>query len=158
MLAAQSADPDSLPHRPLVDEYLSNSVLAGLLLAADHRYRDEFARPGRSCHPRTVSRAIDAMEADPAYPFTAVALARATAVSVRTLQDGFRRYVGMAPMTYLRHLRLARVHEELRLGDPRSATVAEVASRWGFGHLGRFAAAYRAKYGVAPSVTLRSPG
>jgi hypothetical protein len=72
--------------------------------------------------------------------------------------DGFRRYVGMAPMTYLRHLRLARVHEELRLGDPRSVTVAEVASRWGFGHLGRFAAAYRAKYGVAPSVTLRSPG
>jgi AraC-like DNA-binding protein len=30
-----------------------------------------------------------------------------------------------------------------------------VAMRWGFTHLGRFAGAYRDRYGVTPSQTLR---
>jgi AraC-like DNA-binding protein len=34
-------------------------------------------------------------------------------------------------------------------------TVADVAFRWGFNHLGRFAAFYRTRYGVPPSRTLR---
>jgi AraC-like DNA-binding protein len=33
--------------------------------------------------------------------------------------------------------------------------VADAAYRWGFNHLGRFAAAYREKYGVSPSRTVR---
>ncbi|WP_255344740.1 MULTISPECIES: helix-turn-helix domain-containing protein [unclassified Actinoplanes] len=31
-----------------------------------------------------------------------------------------------------------------------------MAARWGFANTGRFAAAYRAAYGVSPSETLRS--
>jgi transcriptional regulator GlxA family with amidase domain len=57
-------------------------------------------------------------------------------------------------MAYLRRLRLARVHEELRTSDPRQTSVGEVAYRWGFTHLGRFAGTYRAQYGVSPSHTL----
>jgi AraC-like DNA-binding protein len=63
----------------------------------------------------------------------------------------------MSPMAYLRHVRLARAHEELRRSDPGQVTVAEVAYRWGFGHLGRFSASYQAQYGVSPSQTLRAP-
>lgn len=35
-----------------------------------------------------------------------------------------------------------------------SATVSEIAYRWGFGNLGRFAAQYRQRYGHPPSRTL----
>jgi AraC-like DNA-binding protein len=35
--------------------------------------------------------------------------------------------------------------------------VADVAFRWGFGHLGRFAEKYRERYGELPSETLKSP-
>ena len=35
-------------------------------------------------------------------------------------------------------------------------SVADIASHWGFTHLGRFAAAYRERYGCVPSETLRS--
>jgi transcriptional regulator GlxA family with amidase domain len=58
-------------------------------------------------------------------------------------------------MTYLRHLRLARVHDHLRDADPALDTVTQAAYRYGFTHMGRFAAAYRTRYGVAPRETLR---
>jgi AraC-like DNA-binding protein len=34
-------------------------------------------------------------------------------------------------------------------------SVSEVAFRWGFTHLGRFAGAYKERFGVPPSQTLR---
>ena len=36
------------------------------------------------------------------------------------------------------------------------SSVAAVAARWGFTHLGRFAIEYRRRFGVHPSQTLRS--
>jgi AraC-like DNA-binding protein len=40
-------------------------------------------------------------------------------------------------------------------GGPDEASISQVALRYGFRHLGRFAADYRALYGESPSVTLR---
>jgi AraC-like DNA-binding protein len=59
-------------------------------------------------------------------------------------------------MTYLREVRLLRIHSELREVDPDTVTVGALASRWGFLHAGRFAAAYKRKFGCSPSTTLRS--
>jgi AraC-like DNA-binding protein len=61
-------------------------------------------------------------------------------------------------MRYLQQVRLTYVHDDLRQADPSRATVALIAHRWGFTQLGRFAAAYRAKYGVPPSQTLHRGG
>jgi len=94
------------------------------------------------------------MHEGPDRPHTSASLAALAGVSVRTLQDGFRQHVGVPPMVYLRRLRLTRAHDDLRTG--RAATVAEAAQKWGFSHLGRFAAAYRAKYGALPSAA-RTP-
>jgi transcriptional regulator GlxA family with amidase domain len=105
--------------------------------------------------PRPVHRAITVMEADPARPFTVDDLAEAAGVSVRSLQQAFRRYTGRTPTEYLRDLRLTRAHRDLIEADPGVATVAGVAQRWGLTHLGRFAAAYRARFGVNPSTTLQ---
>lgn len=96
------------------------------------------------------------MEADPAHPFSVQELAAVAEVSVRSLQAAFRRHTGTTPLAYLRDLRLARAHEDLRRAGPGRATVAMVAHRWGFTHLSRFAAEYRKRYGVPPSTTLRT--
>ncbi len=77
-------------------------------------------------------------------------------VSVRTLQEAFRKHVGMPPMAYVSEVRLERVHGQLRAAAPGSTTVAEVAYQWGFAHLGRFARRYRERYGETPSQTLRT--
>jgi transcriptional regulator GlxA family with amidase domain len=72
-------------------------------------------------------------------------------VSARTLQMGFRETVGLPPMKYLRNVRLDRVYAELMMGTADSVT--DVASRWNFFHLSRFAHQYRERFGVLPSET-----
>jgi transcriptional regulator GlxA family with amidase domain len=85
-----------------------------------------------------------------------VELAAQVSVSVRTLQEGFRRSLDTTPMTYLRRLRLQKVHDELAAAAPGAVSVTDVAARWGFVHLGRFAGAYRSEFGERPSQTARS--
>lgn len=147
--------PDGLARHPLVVEPLAHSVLAGLLFAVPHQYRAELEVDAEPARPGVIRRAIELLDADPGEPHTVTGIARACGVSARSLQAGFRRYVGVPPMTYLRQLRLRRAHADLCTADPALVGVAEVAWRWGFGHLGRFAAAYREVYGCNPSETLR---
>jgi AraC-like DNA-binding protein len=150
LLAGESAD--SLLWRPPMVEVMRPAVLTGLLLAVDHPYRHHVQRTHAPTRPRTVKRAIDAMRADPAHPFTTFDLAAIAGVGRRALQEGFRQHVGVSPMTYLRRLRLECAREHLRQRAP-GVTVAEVARRCGFTNAGRFAAAYRIRYGVSPSHT-----
>jgi len=131
------------------------ALITGLLLALDHPYSAALHRSVRAYRPQPVRRAIDAVQARPEHPFTVAELAASAGVGVRTLQAGFHRYVGKSPLAYLRDVRLARAHAELLAGDPAGTTVAAVAHRWGFAHVGRFAGAYRARYGTMPSATLR---
>jgi AraC-like DNA-binding protein len=55
---------------------------------------------------------------------------------------------------YLRNVRLDGARSDLISGD-EATTVSDVAYRWGFNHLGRFAAHYEHKFGETPSRTLR---
>ncbi|GAA2705802.1 helix-turn-helix transcriptional regulator [Actinoplanes palleronii] len=145
----------SLIFRPLVAEHLCSSVLSGLLLSVPHRYHAELVAPATAGPPRAIRRALDAIDAEPDRAFTVADLARIARMSVRSLQEGFRRHLGCTPMAYLHQTRLTRAHETLRRADPAMVTVAAVAHRWGFAHLGRFASAYRTRFGVSPSDTLR---
>jgi AraC-like DNA-binding protein len=45
----------------------------------------------------------------------------------------------------------------LSSADPLHGTVATIAHRWGFTHLGRFAAAHKTVYGETPLQALRAP-
>ncbi|MBO3743862.1 AraC family transcriptional regulator [Actinoplanes flavus] len=146
-----------LTQNPLLAEHLQEVILRGLLLAGDHPYRERLATPGGPYPaPRAIRQAIDLLHSHPQQPITIAALADTTGVSERALQAGFQRYVGMSPTAYLRQVRLDRAHEELRRAAPGQTTVAAVAHRWGFTHLGRFANSYRARFGVSPSQTLNA--
>jgi transcriptional regulator GlxA family with amidase domain len=98
------------------------------------------------------------IEARPTELVTVSDIARATNLSVRALEDGFRRHVGTTPMAHVRRVRLGRAHEELVEAEPGATTAMAVAQRWGFGHYGRFAAQYRSCFGCSPSETLRRTG
>ena len=57
----------------------------------------------------------------------------------------------------LRSVRLARAHHELADAEAGQATVAEIASGWGFANPARFTADYGDRYGAPPWQTLRGP-
>jgi AraC-like DNA-binding protein len=154
-LIALTDDPDGPLARPMVARPLAYSVITALLHAVDHPYRDALATRPALPRPASVRQAVDLLEAAPEVPWTVVDVARRVGVSTRALQEGFARHVGVPPMAYLRQVRLRRAHSDLRAADPARHGVADVAARWGFTHLGRFAAAYRQRYGRAPSDTLR---
>ena len=81
------------------------------------------------------------------------------AVSDRTLRSCCTEFLGMSPTQYVLLRRLKQVRRELRNANLNMVNVAEVARRFGFAELGRFAETYRAAYGEAPSATLqRIPG
>lgn len=139
----------------------SGFLMTGLLLAQPHNYSDQLAERRHGAHrPAPVKRAIDLIEAHPEDELTVERLAAEAGVSPRSLQRHFRDHVGVAPRQYLQQVRLARVHDELRAALPGDGvTVTDVALRWGFTHVPRFAGAYLDRYGEAPSATLRAlPG
>ncbi|UZF44848.1 AraC family transcriptional regulator [Rhodococcus rhodochrous] len=142
---------ESLWRNPLVAEQLSGALTTSFILAV----MPEDADPTGGARPRIIKRVLDRLHEDPASAWTTAEMAEVAGVSVRRLQEGFREYLGVCPRDYLLDLRLERIHEELAVGDATELSVTDVALKWGITHTGRFAAAYKRKYGVAPSVTLR---
>jgi len=68
----------------------------------------------------------------------------------RTVQKYFHEIYGMGPTEYFRIRRLNKARSDLVTGVGK---VGEVAHRWGFYHLGRFAARYKSHFGESPKAT-----
>ena len=75
-------------------------------------------------------------------------------VSRRTLHRAFFDFLGLGPVTFLRHKRLCAIHSILKDSNPAMVTVAEVAMQQGFVELGRFSHYYHSLFGEYPSETL----
>lgn len=156
-LITQVNDCPALTSQAIVVRRFESLLIGQLLLGQSHNYRQALMSGGHDhVHPRRVRAAIDLIESSAGQPLTATDLARAAGVSLRSLQDDFREHLGVTPMTYLRNVRLGRAHEDLLEGDAdASSPVTEIAYRWGFSHVPRFAANYRERFGETPSETLR---
>jgi AraC-like DNA-binding protein len=140
---------------PLAMRELERLLLSQLLLAQPNNYSSLLHGHPQSTTPKVIRRAAELIETHAAEPLTVEDIAEAAGLSVRTLQEGFRRFLNTTPTTYLRDVRLQYVREELIATDPTSTTVTETAMRWGFLHAGRFSAQYHRRFGESPSVTLR---
>jgi AraC-like DNA-binding protein len=150
-----SAQQGGLLAYPLATQRLEDVLVQSLLFAQPHNYSEALASPAPAAGARPVTQAVELLRENPAHPWSVTELARAVSVSGRSLQDGFRRTLNTTPMAYLRRLRLEKVRDELTSAEPATITVTEAAARWGFAHLGRFAAAYRSEFSERPSQTLR---
>ena len=104
-------------------------------------------------HHRVVSLAEDVLAAKIDSPIYLSDLCTATGVSERTVRNAFQSLYHVSPIRFLHLRRLHQVRRALR-NEP-GASVTEVALRFGFGNLGRFAVEYRQIFGESPSHTLR---
>ena len=123
--------------------------LAEVLLGSDAE------GPGPSPRKRysAVCRAIRFAEGRRA-PLSVQDLSEAVGVSERALERGFRETLEITPRRYLRWSRINGLQRDLRATEPGTATVAAIATRWGFEELGRTAVYYKELLGESPSTTL----
>ncbi len=136
---------------------LEDYIAATLLLVQTSNYSQELRTPGRTPASRTLRRAVAFIEGHLAEDITIADLANAANCSPRTLQSAFATELDTSAISYIRDQRLQRVNDELRDSSrfaPEIISIAEIAKSWGFTHLGRFAASYRARFGENPSDTL----
>lgn len=153
-LRVELSRPGGIAEMPLARDHLESLVLTQLLLTIPNSFTDLLTAPAQPAQRRRIQRAIDLVEAAPQAELSLADLAAAAGVTGRQLQRGFRETVGLSPMAYVRAVRLDRVHAELLEGAGRVA-VTDVAMRWGFFHLSRFAQQYRDRFGQLPSETVR---
>ncbi|WP_370421564.1 AraC family transcriptional regulator [Streptomyces sp. QH1-20] len=142
---------------PILASHLTQTT-AAMLMETHHLVTAgiDARRTGVVAHP-AVRRVMALAEERADEPLTLTELAAVARCSPRALQEAFRRYLDTTPLGYLREVRLGRAHEELVAAQGNGdVTVSDVAYRWGFSNLGRFAAYYQQRYGHAPSHTLRT--
>ena len=101
-----------------------------------------------------VRAAEDYMRSHAEEPLTVAEIANAVGVGPRALQAAFRASHGVTPRQMLAGIRLDKARARL-LAPEAEMTVTDAALASGFAHFGRFAAAYRERYGELPSETLR---
>lgn len=140
-------------HKIIVGQ-LEQLVASSLLCSQPHNFSAAPAARRSVVLPRHVKRVQEYLQAHAHESIRAETLADVAGVSLRSLYAGFQDFCGVSPMQYLRNIRLERVRAELLAGTVTGG-VASVALRWGFSHLGRFSAEYKAHFGESPSQTLR---
>ena len=104
-----------------------------------------------------VCRAEAALAADPDHMLLVNELSEALGVATRSLNRAFDLVLGIGPATYLRRHRLSEARRALLCDQGKGVSVAEVATRFGFRHMGRFSAQYRNLFNELPHVTRRTP-
>ncbi len=112
-----------------------------------------------SSRQRIVRLAREYMQAHAESVITVPDLCDAAHTSRRALQYAFEDLLQVSPITYLRCMRLNRARRDLLRQASQGVGaggggVGDVAARWGFWHLSRFAGDYRALFGELPSATL----
>ena len=85
-------------------------------------------------------------------PLSVMELCRKTGFSAPTLYRAFSEEFGVGPKRYLHARRLAGVRRALRSSHTKES-ISDIAGRWGFWHMGKFAADYRRQFGELPSDT-----
>ena len=157
MLHAELFDHESLLHRNVGLGQLEEFIMSSLLYTQPSNYSDQLARPVDHAIRRAVRRSCDFIDRTLSEPINVQMIADAADVSVRTLQNQFMEDLGQTPTAYVKNRRLERARADLADSRPGTGvTVTDIASRWGFTHLGRFAVTYKSRFGETPSQTLRS--
>ena len=141
---------------PLAAANHREALLDALLAGQRHSFSDAIATFSGQVEtlPRALKRARDCLHANATEPLDLVQLAEAAGIGIRALQLGFQRHFGVTISEMLLDIRLAQLNARLSAAPP-DARIIEIAFDLGFTHLGRMAGAYRAKFGEAPSATLR---
>ena len=106
-------------------------------------------------HAIVMRRFRRVVEENPDHALYIPEICKAIGVSERTLRMCCQEHLRMPPKRYLVLRRMGLVRRALCQAMPDATSVTEIATRYGFWELGRFAVEYQTLFGEPPSATLR---
>lgn len=130
-----------------------NFSAAALVLKFLAKNRAQPRTPPIGLRGHTARTAVQYLEDADDLPVTVSELCSKVGVSAPTLYRSFQEQFGISPKQYIQVRRLCGVRQQLLLGD-ETVGIADTANKWGFWHMGQFAADYRRHFGQLPSETL----
>jgi AraC-like DNA-binding protein len=133
---------------------LSGTIVDALLLALKQG-RPLGEKRGFIRHREIVARFEQVLRERPEDMLSLATIGAAVGVPQRTLNLACQDVLGQSAVHYSRERRLYLVHQRLLVSDPATTRVTDIAMHYGFWELGRFARAYRQRFGEVPSRTLR---
>ena len=142
--------PGALAH-PEAARGLEQALIEAMVHCLGHGEEERGARRHHAKIMRRFDRVIEEHLEEPLY---IPELCREIGASLRTLNCCCQDHLGMGAKQYLLRRRMHMVRRALRQSAPADTTVTEVATRYGFWQLGRFAGEYKAFFGESPSDTL----
>lgn len=134
---------------------LQDRVLGMLIEPFDDSRASSTQLPYPTTRAYIVDKAMQFMESRLADPISLSDICEVVRISPRTLRYSFEEVLGVSPTRYLLVRRLNQVRQELSACSNHHVMIEEVAVRWGFWHMGRFARFYRQSFGERPSDTRR---
>jgi AraC-like DNA-binding protein len=158
LLGAQNAISnlaENSPHR-LADVEVARALKQSLIGATIACLSDSDAcdeKWSQQTHDTIMRRFRRVLEEHPNRPIYLPEICAAIGVPERTLRLCCQEQLRMSPKQYLMRRRMHLVRRAL-LAAVTKATVTEIATCFGFWHLGRFSAGYHAIFGEFPSTTL----
>jgi AraC-like DNA-binding protein len=142
--------PRSVPHRSI------SGTLIPLLASAMDRGEERIVESSKCLNRRlTAVRRCEAYMRDHVdATLTLLDLSQVSGMRSRSLINAFEAVTGYSPMDYLKRIRLNGVHRTLQRAHRDAIRIIDVATDWGFWHMGHFTTDYRMMFGETPSQTL----
>jgi AraC-like DNA-binding protein len=158
LLGAQTAISNLAENSPhlLADVEVTRALKHSLMAATIACLSDADASDDKwsqQAHDTIMRRFRRVLGEHPNRPIYMPEICAAIGVPERTLRLRCQERLAMSPKQYLTRRRMHFVRRAL-LSAETEATVTEIATRFGFWHLGRFSAGYQTIFGELPSTTL----
>jgi len=155
----------AVTHQTITDDSMKSQLESNLARQAE-KLLEDIARivlsSGNDKPPRIrlmrqrelVRMAKDYIWSQPSLAPRTDTICKVLGASERSLRDAFKTCTGMSAGAYIKTFRLNQVRTLLKSRSPESTLVQDAAHRWGFSHMGQFAADYKLLFGENPSETL----
>jgi len=149
----------TLESNPPPNKVLTDMVMMSVLEVLKQKTDEVKVAPSFQRRKAVVDRVKSYVENHPDAPVTITELCEVASVSRRTLQYSFTSVLGISPLQFIRISRLNGVrralHNNIYLPMKERASIADIASQWGFWHLSQFAKDYKQLFGELPSDTTK---
>jgi len=115
----------------------------------------EYSKPNNDKTPQkriiTLNDTLDIINGNPEQLFTIPELCSIMGVSERTLEYTFKEKFNVTPNQYIKATRLNNVKKDLYLYRDNKISIADIAGKYNFWHMGQFAKDFKAQFGYLPS-------